>query len=135
MFAEFELYAHNELNSGNSLTAEDYNNKWHKLNKKYFGEDMVVDEEIDVEWARIPHFYSDFYVYQYATGYSAASAFAKSILNKEENAVEKYMGFLKSGGSKYPIDILKDAGVDMTTSKPLEATIKRFSELLDMLEK
>lgn len=96
---------------------------------------MVVDEEIDVEWARIPHFYSDFYVYQYATGYSAASAFAKSILNKEENAVEKYMGFLKSGGSKYPIDILKDAGVDMTTSKPLEATIKRFSELLDMLEK
>lgn len=135
MFAEFELYAHNELNSGNSLTAEDYNNKWHELNKKYFGEDMVVDEEIDVEWARIPHFYSDFYVYQYATGYSAASAFTKSILNKEENAVEKYMGFLKSGGSKYPIDILKDAGVDMTTSKPLEATIKRFSELLDMLEK
>lgn len=135
MFAEFELYAHNELNKGNSLTAEDYNNKWHELNKKYFGEDMIVDEEIDVEWARIPHFYSDFYVYQYATGYAAASAFSKSILNKEENAVEKYMGFLKSGGSKYPIDILKDAGVDMTTSKPLEATIKRFSELLDMLEK
>lgn len=135
MFAEFELYTHNELNNGNSLTAEDYNNKWHELNKKYFGEDMIVDEEIDVEWARIPHFYSDFYVYQYATGYAAASAFSKSILNKEENAVEKYMGFLKSGGSKYPIDILKDAGVDMTTSKPLEATIKRFSELLDMLEK
>lgn len=135
MFAEFELYSHNELNNGNSLTAEDYNNKWHELNKKYFGEDMVVDEEIDIEWARIPHFYSDFYVYQYATGYSAASAFAKSILNKEENAVEKYVGFLKSGGSKYSIDILKEAGVDMTTSKPLEATIKRFSELLDMLEK
>ena len=135
MFAEFELYAHNELNNGNSLTAEDYNNKWHELNKKYFGEDMVVDEEIDIEWARIPHFYSDFYVYQYATGYAAASAFSKSILNKEENAVEKYMGFLKSGGSNYPIEILKKAGVDMTTPKPLEATIERFNELLDMLEK
>ena len=95
---------------------------------------MVVDEDIDIEWARIPHFYNDFYVYQYATGYAAASAFAKSILDNEENAVEKYKGFLKSGGSKYPIDILKDAGVDMTTSKPIEATIERFNELLDMME-
>ena len=135
MFAEFELYTHNELNSGNSLTAEDYNSKWQELNKKYFGEDMIVDEAINVEWARIPHFYSDFYVYQYATGYAAASSFANSILEGKENAVEKYVGFLKSGGSKYPIDILKDAGVDMTTSKPLEDTIKRFNELLDMLEK
>lgn len=135
MFAEFELYTHNELSSGNSLTAEDYNNKWQELNKKYFGEDMIVDEAINVEWARIPHFYSDFYVYQYATGYAAASSFANSILEGKENAVEKYVGFLKSGGSKYPIDILKDAGVDMTTSKPLEDTIKRFNELLDMLEK
>lgn len=135
MFAEFELYTHNELNSGNSLTAEDYNNKWQELNKKYFGGDMIVDEAINIEWARIPHFYSDFYVYQYATGYAAASSFANSILKGEENAVEKYVGFLKSGGSKYPIDILKDAGVDMTTSKPLEDTIKRFNELLDMLEK
>ena len=96
---------------------------------------MVVDEEIDVEWSRIPHFYNDFYVYQYATGYAAASAFAKSIIEGKEGAVEKYKGFLKSGGSKYPIDILKDAGVDMTTSEPLEATIQRFNELLDMMEK
>lgn len=135
MFAEFELYTHESFEKGIPLTAEDYNLKWHELNVKYFGPEMVVDSEIDVEWSRIPHFYSDFYVYQYATGYAAASAFAKSILNKEPNAVEKYIGFLKSGGSDYPIEILKKAGVDMTTSKPLEATIDRFNELLDMLEK
>ena len=128
MFAEFELYTHN------ALKAADYSAKWHELNANYFGPDMVVDEDIDMEWARIPHFYSDFYVYQYATGYAAASAFANAILEGKENAVEKYKGFLKAGGSKYPIDILKDAGVDMTTSEPLEATIHRFNELLDMLE-
>ncbi|MBQ6819890.1 MAG: oligoendopeptidase F [Clostridium sp.] len=135
MFAEFELFTHESLEKGIPLTAEDYNKAWHELNVKYFGPDMIVDDEIDVEWARIPHFYSDFYVYQYATGYAAASAFAKAILDKKEGAVEKYIGFLKSGGSNYPIDILKEAGVDMTTSKPLEATIERFNELLDMLEK
>ncbi|SCI78308.1 Oligoendopeptidase F%2C plasmid [uncultured Clostridium sp.] len=135
MFAEFELYTHESFEKGIPLTAEDYNAKWHELNKKYFGEDIIIDNEIDVEWARIPHFYNDFYVYQYATGYAAASAFAKSILDKEPNAVEKYTGFLKSGGSNYPIEILKKAGVDMTTPKPLEATIERFNELLDMLEK
>ncbi|WP_411170291.1 oligoendopeptidase F [Clostridium sp. MB05] len=135
MFAEFELYTHESLESGVSLTAEDYNQKWHDLNVKYFGPGMIVDEEIDIEWARIPHFYSDFYVYQYATGYAAASAFAKSILEGKEEAVPKYIEFLKSGGSDYPIEILKKAGVDMTTSKPLEATIDRFNELLDMLEK
>ncbi|PRR82802.1 oligoendopeptidase F [Clostridium vincentii] len=135
MFAEFELYTHNALNEGKSLTAADYNKKWHDLNKTYFGDDMVIDEEIDIEWSRIPHFYSDFYVYQYATGYAAASAFANSILKGNEESVEKYIAFLKMGGSKYPIDILKIAGVDMTTSKPLEATINRFNELLDMLEK
>lgn len=134
MFAEFELYTHNALNAGEVLTAADYSAKWHELNANYFGPDMVVDEDIDMEWARIPHFYSDFYVYQYATGYAAASAFANAILEGKENAVEKYKGFLKAGGSKYPIDILKDAGVDMTTSEPLEATIHRFNELLDMLE-
>ena len=134
MFAEFELYTHNELFNGNSLTAEDYNAKWLELNKKYFGPDMVVDEDIAIEWARIPHFYTDYYVYQYATGYAAASAFSKSILEGKEGAVDKYKGFLKMGGSKYPIDILKIAGVDMTTSAPLEATIARFNELLDMLE-
>lgn len=135
MFAEFELWTHESFEQGMALTAKDYNEKWHELNVKYFGEDMIVDEDIDVEWSRIPHFFSDFYVYQYATGYAAASAFAKNILDGKENAVEKYVGFLKSGGSDYPIEILKKAGVDMTTSMPLQATIDRFNELLEMLEK
>ena len=135
MFAEFELYTHESLEKGTPLTAEDYNKAWHDLNVKYFGPEMIVDNDIDIEWARIPHFYSDFYVYQYATGYAAASAFAKSILEGNEDAVPKYIDFLKSGGSDYPIEILKKAGVDMTTSKPLEATIERFNELLDMLDK
>ena len=135
MFAEFELYTHESLEKGIPLTAEDYNKAWHDLNVKYFGPDMVVDNEIDIEWARIPHFYSDFYVYQYATGYAAASAFAKAILEGKGEVVPKYINFLKSGGSDYPIEILKNAGVDMTTSKPLEATIERFNELLDMLDK
>ncbi|ENZ02313.1 oligoendopeptidase F [Clostridium thermobutyricum] len=134
MFAEFEYYTHKMIEEGNPLTAEDYCKKWHELNVNYFGEDMIVDEEIDVEWARIPHFYSDFYVYQYATGYAAASAFSNSILNGEKDAVSKYKKFLKSGGSDYPINILRNSGVDMTTPMPLEKTIKRFNELLDMLE-
>ncbi|EKQ51174.1 MULTISPECIES: oligoendopeptidase F [unclassified Clostridium] len=134
MFAEFELYTHETLEQGIPLTAEDYNKAWHDLNVKYFGDEIVIDKEIDVEWSRIPHFYSDFYVYQYATGYAAASAFAKSILEGKQGAVEKYKGFLKAGGSDYPINILKNAGVDMTTNAPIEATIKRFNELLDMIE-
>ena len=135
MFAEFELYTHESLEKGIPLTSDDYSKAWHELNVKYFGPEMVVDEKIDIEWARIPHFYSDFYVYQYATGYAAASAFANAILEEKANAVEKYKGFLKAGGSDYPIEILKNAGVDMTTKEPLEATIKRFNELLDMIEK
>lgn len=134
MFAEFEKITHESIEKGNPLTAKDLCSIWHELNVKYFGPDMIVDEEIDMEWARIPHFYSDFYVYQYATGYAAASAFAKSILEQGSEAVNKYIGFLKSGGSDYPINILRKAGVDMTTPTPLEATIQRFNELLDMLE-
>ncbi|MEQ8156059.1 MAG: oligoendopeptidase F, partial [Clostridiaceae bacterium] len=134
MFAEFELMTHESLEKGEPLSAEDLNSIWMDLNKKYHGEHMNVDEEIASEWSRIPHFYTDFYVYQYATGYAAASSFANSILKGEESAVEKYKGFLKSGGSDYPINILKNAGVDMTSSRPLEATMERFKELLDMLE-
>ncbi|MGL5151210.1 MAG: oligoendopeptidase F [Clostridium sp.] len=135
MFAEFELFTHEALEKGEALTEEDYSKAWHDLNVKYFGPEMVVDEEINMEWGRIPHFYSDFYVYQYATGYAAASAFANSILKGEENAVNKYINFLKSGGSNYPIDLLREAGVDMCTPEPIQATIARFNELLDMLEK
>lgn len=134
MFAEFELMTHEKLETGDSLTANDLSEIWVELNKKYFGKDIIVDEEIAIEWARIPHFYSDFYVYQYATGYAAASAFSKAILTGEKDSIEKYKGFLKAGGSKYPIDAIKDGGVDMTTSKPLESTLERFNELLDMLE-
>lgn len=134
MFAEFEIKTHEAIENGESLTSEVLCKMWKDINIKYFGEDMKVDEEISIEWARIPHFYSDFYVYQYATGYAAASSFANSILAKGEEAVEKYKGFLKAGGSMYPIDTLKMAGVDMTTSKPLKDTLDRFNELLDMLE-
>lgn len=134
MFAEFELVTHKTLEEGGDLTSKDLNKIWFDLNKKYFGDEIIIDKDIEIEWARIPHFYSHFYVYQYATGYAAASSFATSILNKEDNAVETYKEFLKAGASLYPVDTLKKAKVDMTTDKPLKDTIKRFNELLDMLE-
>ncbi|SHH66978.1 oligoendopeptidase F [Clostridium grantii] len=134
MFAEFEKITHEKIDEGMPLTADDLCAIYRKLNIKYFGEDMIMDEEIDIEWARIPHFYRDFYVYQYATGYSAANAFVNKINVCEEKALEKYLSFLKSGGSDYPINLLQKAGVDMTSPKPIEDTIKRFNELLDILE-
>lgn len=135
MFAEFELLTHEKMEQGESLSSEELCRIYHDLNVKYFGESMVVDKGIDMEWSRIPHFYRDFYVYQYVTGFAAANSFSQIILNGTEGDVERYKGFLKAGGSDYPINILKDAGVDMTTPKPLEDTIRRFDELLDMLEK
>jgi len=135
MFAEFEKITHEKIEQGCPLAPEDMCRIYHDLNVKYFGEDMVVDEGIDMEWARIPHFYNDFYVYQYTTGFAAANSFSKMITYEGESAVERYIGFLKSGGSDYPINILKKAGVDMSTPKPLEDTIRRFDELLEMLEK
>ena len=135
MFAEFEKTTHENIEQGNPLSPEDLCKIYHDLNQKYFGAEMVVDEGIDMEWARIPHFYSDFYVYQYTTGFAAANSFSKMIVEEGESAVERYKGFLKSGGSDYPINILKKAGVDMSSPKPLEDTIRRFDELLEMLEK
>lgn len=135
MFAEFEKITHEKIDAGEPLTSEDLCKIYHEINVRYFGEDMIIDKEIDMEWARIPHFYNDFYVYQYATGYSAANSFVKSILENGKDSVEKYKGFLKSGGSDYPINILKKAGVDMTSPKPIKDTIARFNELLDMLDK
>ncbi|EDS77499.1 oligoendopeptidase F [Clostridium botulinum C str. Eklund] len=134
MFAEFEKITHEKIDKGVPLTSEDLCKIYRDLNVKYFGKDMIIDKEVDMEWARIPHFYSDFYVYQYATGYSAANSFVKQILESGEEGVKKYKGFLKAGGSDYPINILKQAGVDMTTPKPIQDTINRFNELLDMLE-
>ncbi|MBU3190695.1 oligoendopeptidase F [Clostridium bowmanii] len=135
MFAEFEKITHESIEGGNPLSPEDLCKIYHDLNVKYFGAEMVVDEGIDMEWSRIPHFYNDFYVYQYTTGFAAANSFSKMIVEQGESAVERYKGFLKSGGSDYPINILKKAGVDMSTPKPLEDTIRRFDELLVMLEK
>jgi len=135
MFAEFEKTTHENIEQGIPLSPEDLCKIYHDLNVKYYGSEMVVDEGIDMEWSRIPHFYNDFYVYQYTTGFAAANSFSKMIVEEGEGAVEKYRGFLKSGGSDYPINILKKAGVDMSTPKPLEDTIRRFDELLEMLEK
>ncbi|MFT5872156.1 MAG: oligoendopeptidase F [Clostridium sp.] len=135
MFAEFEKITHESIETGNPLSPDDLCSIYHELNVKYFGPEMVVDEGIDMEWSRIPHFYNDFYVYQYTTGFAAANSFSKMIVEKGESAVERYIGFLKSGGSDYPINILKKAGVDMSSPKPLEDTIRRFDELLGMLEK
>jgi len=135
MFAEFEKIIHEKTEKGESLTAEAFSNIYKNLNKKYYGEEIVIDEEIAMEWARIPHFYYNFYVYQYATGFSAAVYLSQKILNNEEGAVEKYLEFLKSGSSDYPIEVLKKAGVDMTTKKPVDDALKLFGELVDKMER
>lgn len=130
MFAEFEKITHEMAARGETLTADILCNLYHELNVRYFGPEMVVDKEIDMEWARIPHFYTPFYVYQYATGISAASAFAKRILEEGERAVERYKQFLSGGCSKYPIDLLADAGVDMRTKEPVRNALETFAEVL-----
>lgn len=134
MFAEFEMLTHKMEENGESLTAEALCKVYHDLNVAYFGNDIVVDPEIDMEWARIPHFYTAFYVYQYATGYSAAIALSRRILNEGAPAVADYIRFLSSGGSNYPIELLKAAGVDMSTKEPVNQALKLFSELLDQME-
>jgi oligoendopeptidase F len=135
MFAEFEKIIYAKADRGETLTADLLDEIWLELNKKYYGPDIVVDKEIKVEWARIPHFYWHFYVYQYVTGYAAATALADQIQKEGQPAQERYINFLKSGGSDYSIEILKRAGVDMSTPKPIEVTLQKFSNLLDELEK
>ena len=134
MFAEFELKINEQVSKGESLTADGLNQLYRELNKLYFGDDIVIDSEIDLEWARIPHFYYDYYVYQYATGYSAAIALSRRILNEGEKAVEDYINFLKGGCSESPIDLLKGAGVDMTTAKPVSEALQLFGELIEQLD-
>lgn len=134
MFAEFEMITHKMVEDGESLTAEALCKVYGDLNRFYFGEDIVVDTEIEMEWARIPHFYNAFYVYQYATGYSAAIALSRRILNEGTPAVEDYIRFLSSGSSNYPIELLKAAGVDMSTKEPVNQALQLFSELLDQME-
>ena len=134
MFAEFEKNAHDYCAQGKPLTAEALSQMYLELNQKYFGPDMEKDEEIAYEWMRIPHFYTPFYVYQYATGYSAAVALSAKILKEGKPAVDAYMSFLKGGESKDPIDLLKMAGVDMTTEKPVADALTLFGELVAELE-
>ena len=134
MFAEFEHDIHLRAQKGEALTAEKLTEIYYELNKKYFGTDLVIDEEIGLEWARIPHFYMNYYVYQYATGYSAATSLANQILTEGESAVERYKDYLKAGSSDYPIEVLKQAGVDMTSKKPIEDALKVFEQRLTEME-
>lgn len=133
MFAEFEQIVHKKIADGEALTQEALNKIYHDLNVLYYGPDVVVDEEIDYEWMRIPHFYTSFYVYQYATGYSAATAFSKLILEGGQPAVDRYVtNFLCGGCSKDPIELLRNAGVDMSTPEPVDAALQVFEEYLAM---
>ena len=135
MFAEFEHLIHEKAQNNEALTAELFTQEYYALNKKYFGEENItIDEEIGLEWSRIPHFYYDYYVYQYATGYSAATALSKQILEEGKPAVERYIGFLKAGSSDYPIEVLKKAGVDMTSKTPIINACKVFEEKLNEME-
>ncbi len=134
MFAEFEHDIHTHMQNGEALTADKLTEMYYELNKKYFGDELVIDEEIGLEWARIPHFYYNYYVYQYATGYSAATSLASQILKEEQPAVERYLEFLKAGSSDYPIEVLKKAGVDMTSKKPILDALRVFEDKLSEME-
>ncbi|MGI5976816.1 MAG: oligoendopeptidase F [Candidatus Limivicinus sp.] len=134
MFAEFELEMGSMCERGETLTADALSEKYLGLNKLYFGPDMVSDDEIALEWARIPHFFYNYYVYQYATGFSAAVAIADRILNEGESAVADYKRFLSSGSSSDPVSLLKIAGVDMSSPEPVNSALKLFDKLLDEME-
>lgn len=134
LFAEFEMRAHALVESGQALTADTLEELWLALNRKYYGEAIALDDEIRVEWARIPHFYRPFYVYQYATGYSAATALARQLKEEGAPAQERYLRYLQSGGSAYSVELLKSAGVDMTTPAPVETTLQKFADRLAAFE-
>ena len=135
MFAEFERETHTFAESGGILTPDYLCSLWEKLNAGYYGSEMVIDPELCAEWERIPHFYTAFYVYKYVTGFTAANAFASSILSGEDKAVERYLRFLKSGGSDYSMNILRRAGVDLSSEEPFERTMKFFDERLNAWDK
>lgn len=135
MFAEFEKLAHEEMAAKGSLSAEGLCEMYYELNRKYFGPGVEVDQEIAMEWARIPHFYTPFYVYQYATGFSAAIAISRKILNGEPGILEKYKRFLSGGSSMDPIDLLKICGVDMTAPEPVKDALEVFESYIRELER
>ncbi len=134
MFAEFEHMIHKKAQDGEPLTPDLLSSLYYDLNKTYFGEDLVIDDEIALEWARIPHFYYNYYVFQYATGFSAAASLSNQILEEGDQAVSRYIDFLKAGSSDYPIEVLKKAGVDMTSSKPISDALDVFESILNEME-
>jgi oligoendopeptidase F len=134
MFAEFEKIIHGKASEGEALTAETLSDIYNNLNLQYYGVNVESDDNIAFEWARIPHFYTSFYVYKYATSFAAAASLSGKILNREPGAIERYIEFLSSGGSDYPIELLKKAGVDLTTPKPIEDAMKKYESLLNELE-
>ena len=135
MFAEFETKAYSMYEFKETLTADILCDMYYDLNKKYFGKSVVVDEAIKYEWARIPHFYTPFYVYKYVTGLVVALSIATSILNGDEEIKENYLKFLSSGGSDYPLEILKKCGIDLTDKKFIKSAFSLFKEKLEELEK
>jgi oligoendopeptidase F len=134
-FAEFERWAHEQVEAGEALTPDSLSDQYAELCRRYYGPDVDVDDFVAIEWSRIPHFYRAFYVYQYATGISAAAALAKQILEEGEPARKRYREFLAGGSSKYSLDLLKDAGVDMTTPQPVEQAMQLFGDYLAELER
>ncbi len=135
MFAEFEKNAHQMVENGQSIDCDSLSEMYNELIKLYFGEDLIIDEEVKYEWARIPHFFRPFYVYVYATGYTSAVALKEGILQEGEPAVKKYLEFLSMGSSEYPLNELKHGGVDLTTCEPIERAFKKFAQILDDAEK
>ena len=134
MFAEFEKIIHAIEESGDALTLDVFKSEYHKLLGTYFAENFMLDPELDLECLRIPHFYHAFYVFKYATGISAAVALSQRVLSGESESVHAYLNFLRSGGSKFPLETLKAAGVDMATAAPIESTLRLFERRLAELE-
>ena len=137
-FAEFELRIHDLAEKGEALTGDRLNELYREITRKYYGHDKgvcIVDDEIKSEWSYIPHFYYNFYVYQYATAFTASAALSEQVLAGDKAATKRYVDFLSAGGSDYAIDLLKNAGVDMTTSQPFELTMKKMNRVMDEMEK
>jgi len=134
MYAEFEKIIHEKVEAGEALSADSMSEIWGSLMQKYYGEDFEVDPLVTLWWSRIPHFYMNFYVYNYATGIAAAYPLSQGILKGEKGALEKYIGFLKAGDSDYPVEILKRAGVDMTSTKPVDDLLSLFNQLVEQME-
>src|ERR1043166_9050402 len=137
-FAEFELRMHERAQAGLPVTGDALSKLYLDITRKYYGHDQgvcIVDDYIAHEWSLVPHFYRDFYVFQYATSFTASSALSEKVLAGDEAAKKRYLRFLASGGSKYPIDLLKEAGVDMTTDEPLDLTVKSMNRVMDEMER